>query len=156
MSQSETNPLNPIEEVSETEDNELSEVKDNSMGEFYEMRNSLFLGTVIVALVGSLITGLLYSWQSSLNYLLGTGVGLVYLNMLAKAVERVGEKKKSVGMNRLLLFVGLMIVAIKIQALEVVPIFIGFITYKVTILFYILPLNLLGERKKIRTKNLKL
>ena len=64
------------------------------MGEFYEMRNSLFLGTVIVALVGSLITGLLYSWQSSLNYLLGTGVGLVYLNMLAKAVERVGEKKK--------------------------------------------------------------
>ena len=152
MSQSETNPQNLIEEVSETEDKELSEVKDNSMGEFYEMRNSLFLGTVIVALVGSLITGLLYSWQSSLNYLLGTGVGLVYLNMLAKAVERVGEKKKSVGMNRLLLFVGLMIVAIKIQALEVVPIFIGFITYKVTILFYILPLNLLGERNKSEPK----
>ena len=152
MSQSETNPQNLIEEVSQTEDKELSEVKDNSMGEFYEMRNSLFLGTVIVALVGSLITGLLYSWQTSLNYLLGTGVGLVYLNMLAKAVERVGERKKSVGMNRLLLFVGLMIVAIKLQALEVVPIFMGFITYKVTILFYILPLNLLGERNKSEPK----
>lgn len=130
------------------------EVIDNSMGEFYQLRNNLLIGTIIVALVDSTIAWWLFSWQTSLNYLLGTGFGLIYLNMLAKAVERVGENKKGIGFTRLAMFVGLMIVAIKIQALELIPIFLGFITYKVTILFYVVPLNLLGELNKSAQKNL--
>jgi ATP synthase protein I len=139
-------------ENSVTAEINLPEVIDNSMGEFYQLRNNLLIGTIIVALVGSILAWWLFSWQTSLNYLLGTGFGLIYLNMLAKAVERVGEKKKGVGLTRLAMFVGLMIVAIKIQALELIPIFLGFITYKVTILFYVLPLNLLADRNKSEQK----
>ena len=151
MSNSESSSPSNTEQ-SATAENNASEVMDNSMGEFYQLRNNLLIGTIVVALVGASLAWWFFSWQTSLNYLLGTGFGLVYLNMLAKAVERVGEKKKGVGLTRLAMFVSLMIVAIKIQALELIPIFIGFITYKVTILFYILPLNLLGDLNKSEQK----
>ena len=151
MSNSESTSPSNIEYSANTEVNP-SEVTDNSMEEFYQLRNRLLIGTIVVALVGSTFAWYFYTWQTSLNYLLGTGFGLVYLNMLARAVEKVGENKKGTGWTRLIMFVGLMIVAIKIQALEVIPIFIGFITYKVTILFYILPLNLLGDANKSEQK----
>ena len=123
------------------------------MGEFYQLRNNLFLGTIVIALIGSSLSWWFYSWQTSMNYLIGTGFGLVYLNMLVRAVEKVSEKKKGVGMTRLIMFIALMIVAFKIQALEVIPIFIGFMTYKVAIVLYILPQNLLSNLNNAEQKS---
>ena len=152
MSNSESTSQSNIKQNAEIEVS-TPEVKDNSMGEFYQLRNNLFLGTIVIALIGSILTWWFYSWQTSMNYLIGTCFGLVYLNMLVRAVEKVSQEKKGVGMTRLLMFVALMIVAFKIQALEVIPIFIGFLTYKVTILLYILPQNLLGNLNKSEQKS---
>ena len=146
MSNSESTSPNTIKQNSEIEVSTL-EVTDNSMGEFYRLRNNLFLGTIVIALIGSSLSWWFYSWQTSMNYLIGTGFGLVYLNMLVREVERIGPQKKSFGKTRLAMFVGLIIVAIKIQQLEVLPIFIGFMTYKVAIVFYILPQSLFEQSK---------
>ncbi len=110
----------------------------NSMSEFYQLRVELMLNTL-------LWTGLcfgpvwyLYSLNIALNYLLGAFTGIVYLRLLARNVERLGPRQRSVGKSQLAVFVGVIIVASQINGLQVLPVFLGFLTYKVSILVYTL------------------
>ncbi|WP_330204825.1 ATP synthase subunit I [Cyanobacterium sp. Dongsha4] len=121
---------------------------DNSMGEYYQLRNNLLIGTVVIAIVSFILVWVFYSLQTSLSYLLGACVSLVYLNMLAREVERVGVYKKKIGSTRLAIFVGLIVVATQWQQLEVLPVFLGFLTYKAAILLYVIPTSLLGNLQK--------
>jgi ATP synthase protein I len=152
MNQSQPLSTELTEEKSE-EENLSSKAIDNSMGEFYQLRNNIFIGTLVIALLIAGLTWWLNGQQTSLNYLLGTCFSLVYVNMLAREVEKVGREKKGAVSTRLLIFVGLIIVATKIEQLEVIPIFLGFMTYKAAILFCILPMNLLGNLNKANENN---
>lgn len=141
-------------ESAEEEPMSNSELADNnSMAEFYQLRNNIFVGTIFIALISTILTWWFYGQQTSLNYLLGTCFSLVYVNMLAREVEKVGPGKKGIGSTRLAIFVGLIIVATQRQQLEVIPIFLGFMTYKAAILFYILPNSLLGNLHKSEKKS---
>lgn len=140
MTTSETTP--PLET---TEEN-IS--REDSMKEFYQLRNNLIIGTVIIAIVAFLLVWFFYSLSTSLNYLLGACFSIVYVSLLAREVERVGVNKKKVGATRLAIFLGLMIVATQRQQLQVLPIFLGFLSYKAAIIFYILPTTLLANSQK--------
>jgi ATP synthase protein I len=56
--------------------------------------------------------------------------------MLAKGVESLGREKAKVGKNQLALFVGLIVVASQVDQLDILPIFLGFLTYKVALIVY--------------------
>ena len=144
MNESEQVSTQITEEESEEQNNASPETIDNSMGEFYQLRNNIFIGTLLVAVIGLSVTWWLFGQQTSLNYLLGTCFSLVYVNMLAKEVEKVGANKKGIGSTRLAIFVGLIIVATQREQLQVIPIFLGFMAYKLAILFYVLPSSLLA------------
>lgn len=133
-------------EEKQTETTE-SEQKEDSMAEYYQVKQALILGTLIITLVCFPLCWIFYSLNIALNYLLGSMFSMVYLNMLAKEVERLGTNKRRIGYTRLALLVGLIIVATKLPQLEVIPIFLGFLTYKATMLFYILPSSLLKAGK---------
>jgi ATP synthase protein I len=142
----------PSLEPIKTEENQPeiteSEAKiEDSMAEYYQVKQTLLLGTLIFILVCFPICWKFYTLNIALNYLLGGCFSLVYLNMLAREVERLGTNKRRLGFTRLALFVGLIIVASQIQQLKVIPIFFGFLTYKFTLLFYILPSSLLKSAK---------
>ncbi len=122
--------------------------KGNSMDEFYQLRDSLLISTVIITLFCFSLVWYFYSLNISLNYLLGACFSLVYVNMLAREVERVGTSKRRISPTRLALFVGLIIVATQWQQLQVIPVFFGFMTYKASILFYVLPNSLLPSKNK--------
>ncbi len=122
--------------------------KTDSMKEFYQLRDSVFIGTLIITSVSFSLVWYFYSLNTGLSYLLGACVSLVYVNMLAREVERVGTFKKKIGSTRLALFVGLIVIATKWQQLQVIPVFLGFMTYKASILFYVLPTSLLPKENK--------
>jgi ATP synthase protein I len=63
-------------------------------------------------------------------------VGLVYLRMLARSVDGLGLQQRRVGANRLGVFVLLMIVTMRWEYLQILPVFLGFVTYKAAILVY--------------------
>lgn len=74
---------------------------------------------------------------TALNYCIGAVVSFVYLRMLAKDVEKLGKDKQSLsGANRLGLIVVMIFVASRLEQLQILPIFLGFLSYKVAIIFY--------------------
>ncbi len=108
----------------------------NPMQEYHQLSQRLMLVTLAITGVIFVSVWIFYSLNTALNYLIGACVGVVYLRMLAKDVERLGEENKRLSKARFALFIGLIIVATQWRQLQVLPIFLGFLTYKATLLVY--------------------
>lgn len=117
------------------------------MQDYYQLLLGLYVGTL--ALSGFIFAGvwIFYSLNIALNYAIGACVGVVYLRMLAKDVERLGTQKRSIGKSRFAIFIGLIIVAAQWNQLQILPIFLGFLTYKAAIVIYALRISFLPELK---------
>lgn len=142
-------PEYPLEELPEKSPEELAqelaeeliakaETYDRSMAEYHQLQYQLLLVTLGIALIIFLSVWVAYSLPTALNYLLGGCTGVVYLKMLARDVERLGNQKDRLGYARLAPFIGLMIIATRWHDLQIVPIFLGFLTYKAAIIVYVL------------------
>ncbi len=107
----------------------------NSMEEFYALRQELLLTTLVVSSIVFVSVWWFYTLDVAISYLLGTTVGMVYIRMLARDVERLGPEGK-LGKNRLALFVILIVVAARWNQLQVLPAFLGFLTFKMAIIIY--------------------
>lgn len=128
-------------------DSSAQSPENNSMAEYYQLKQNLLLVTITLTGIIFGSVWVTYSLNTALNYLIGGGVGMVYLRMLAKEVERLGNQKRRLGSTRLALFVGIIIVASQVQELEILPIFLGFMTYKAAIIFYVLQTTLRPTQK---------
>ncbi|BAZ05874.1 ATP synthase subunit I [Calothrix sp. NIES-3974] len=119
----------------------------NSMQEFYQLYRQLLV--ITLALIGIIFISvwIFYSMNIALNYLLGACAGVLYLRMLAKDVEGLSEENQSLSKNRLALVAVLIIVASQWQQLKILPIFLGFLTYKATLLVYMLQIAFISDSK---------
>jgi len=110
----------------------------NPMQDFYNLYQELL--TITLALTGIFFASvwIFYSLNIALNYLIGACAGLLYLRMLAKDVERLGREKQQLSKTRLALIVLLILLAGKLNQLQVLPIFLGFLTYKATLIIYVI------------------
>jgi ATP synthase protein I len=109
---------------------------NSSMEEYYQLQRFLLRVTLILSAIIFVAVWIFYSLNIAVNYLIGACTGVVYLRMLAKDVERLGREKKQVGKNQLAVFIGVIIVASQWNQLQILPIFLGFLTFKAAILVY--------------------
>jgi ATP synthase protein I len=116
----------------DSEDTELG----NSMGEFYQLFQKLLLITLVLTGIIFISVWIFYSLNIALNYLIGACTGVVYLKMLAKDVEQLGGEKTSLSKTRFAIFIGLIVLSTQLHELKILPIFLGFLTYKATLLVY--------------------
>jgi ATP synthase protein I len=129
----------PTKSVGEetTLDESVTRSAEDSMGEYQQLKRELYLITLAITIVAFVTVVVVYGWKISFSYLLGAVAGVVYLRLLAKDVDRIGNESVKLSPNRLALFVVLMLVAAKWHQLQILPVFLGFLTYKAALLIYI-------------------
>ncbi|MFM7425439.1 MAG: ATP synthase subunit I [Elainella sp.] len=116
--------------------NGISPEPSSSMQEYYQLQQSLLKLTLILTGIIFGFVWFFYSLNTALNYLIGACTGVVYLKMLARNVEQLGRQKNSLSKSHLALFVGLIVTASQWDQLHIIPIFLGFLTYKAAIIAY--------------------
>ena len=115
------------------------------MQEFYQLSQDLLLGTLALTGIIFIFVWIFYSLNIALNYMIGAYTGVVYLRMLAKDVERLGRGKEQLSKTRLALLIGLIILASQWNQLKIMPIFLGFLTYKAALIIYVLRTTFISD-----------
>lgn len=121
----------------------------SSMQEFYKLYQELLIITLVLTGVVFISVWIFYSLNIALNYLLGACTGVVYLRMLAKDVERLGREKNQLSKTRLALLVAIILLASRWNQLQILPIFLGFLTYKATLIIYVVRLAFVSDSPKL-------
>ena len=146
-SQEPTAGQNEAEAIAEATNVTVPAEPNPSIEEYYSLQKELFVTTLTITGVIFVSVWLVYSLNMALNYAIGACVGVVYLRMLAKDVERLGRERNNLSQTRMALFVGLIIVATQWNQLKIIPIFLGFLTYKASLIVYVLRTTFLPSSK---------
>ena len=131
----------PPEELAPT----LNAEPDPSMQEYYQLQQQLLQVTVALSVIISGSVWVAYSLPIALSYVLGACTGVVYLKMLSKNVAQLGRQRQKLGTGRLAIFIGLIVAASQWQDIQILPAFLGFLTYKAAIIVYTLRVAVLPD-----------
>lgn len=129
-------PIEPSMPEGESQSGLLPSEPNDSMQEYYQLQQTLLKVTLILTGIIFVSVWVFYSLNIALNYLIGACTGVVYLKLLARNVEQLGRQRKQVGKTQLVGLVVAIVLASQLDQLKIVPIFLGFLTYKAAILVY--------------------
>lgn len=110
----------------------------SSMAEYENLKFRLLVTTAILSGIIFLTSWLVYGLSTALNYLLGACVGVVYLRMLARSVDQLSKQNHRPGFARFAVVSILIIVTSRWDQFRLLPVILGFMTYKAAILVYAL------------------
>jgi ATP synthase protein I len=119
------------------EKSSVTQSSENSMGEYQQLKQELYLITLAITAIAFATVVYFYGLRIASNYLLGAVTGVVYLRLLARDVDRLGTETMKLSLNRQALVIVLMLVAAKWNQLQILPVFLGFLTYKAALLVYL-------------------
>ena len=101
-----------------------------SRDEYVQLQRRIFLTTLALTVISTVLTAIFFDFQSSLSLLVGAFFGVIYLRLLARSVGKLGKSSKSVGKIQLLLPALLVIAVSKLPDLALLPSLLGFLLYK--------------------------
>ncbi len=111
---------------------------ETAMEDYYKLQQDLLQLTIAFSLVIFGFVWYFYSLNIALSYLLGACTGVVYLRMLARSVGRIGRSNPKSSSGRLAILIGVLVVATQWNQLAVLPVFLGFLTYKAALITFVL------------------
>ena len=111
---------------------------ETAMEDYYKLQQDLLQLTIAFSLVIFGFVWYFYSLNVALNYLLGACTGVVYLRMLARSVGQIGRSNPKSSSGRLAILIGVLVVATQWNQLAVLPVFLGFLTYKAALITFVL------------------
>ena len=120
------------------------------MQDYHQLQQEWLVITLLLTGIIFIFVWIFYSLNIALNYLLGACTGVVYLKMLARDVERLGRQRERLSKTRFALFIGLIIVATQWQQLQIIPIFLGFLTYKAALIVYMVRTFIPPDPKSVK------
>jgi len=137
-------------DTTDTTDNpdSASTESDRAMTEFYQLQRNLFLMMLGLTVIIFVSVWLSYSLNIALNYLVGAAAGLLYFRRLARDIEGLGVKRMRLGSGRLVIFIGIIVIATQLKELAILPVFLGFMTYKAAIIIYVVQTTLFSKREE--------
>lgn len=145
--ESTSRPPTSVPAISNEAESDISTVElDSGMEEYSQLKQELYGVTLILMGVIFISVWVFYTLPVALNYLLGASTGLIYLRMLARDVDRLSPDFRSFSKTRFAIFIGAIVLATQLSQLQIVPIFLGFLTYKATLIVYTVRLSLFPER----------
>lgn len=104
------------------------------MAEFFRLRQRMLSLTLSITIGAGLFTALVWDLRTCLSLLAGAAAGILYLLLLSRSVERLGKGSNRLGKAHLAVPLLLFILALRLQGLDWVPAFLGFLLYKPAIL----------------------
>ena len=116
----------------------LPPASESSMQDYLHLEQSLLKLTLLFTVVICLVVWGVYSLNIAANYVIGAVTGLVYFRMLAKSVGKIGREKPKPSSARFAVFIGVMVAATQWQQLSVLPVFLGFLTYKAALISFVI------------------
>jgi ATP synthase protein I len=126
-----------VNEETTPEESSVIRSSEDSMGEYQQLKQELYLINLVIMAVAFAAVAYFYGLRVAFNYLLGAVAGVVYLRLLAKDVDRIGNESTKLSLDRQALIVVLMLVAAKWHQLQILPVFLGFLTYKAALIVYL-------------------
>ncbi|MEO1391991.1 MAG: ATP synthase subunit I [Cyanobacteria bacterium J06634_5] len=120
---------------------------ETAMQDYYQLQQTLLVLTVIFGTVIFPCVWWAYSLATAISYLIGACTGIVYLRMLARSVGRIGRTAPKSNSGRLAILIGVLIVATQRQELSVLPVFLGFLTYKASLIAFVLWTSILPPKE---------
>lgn len=141
----------PIEESAQTHREEeavlLPPPAGTSMQDYYRLQQNLLRLTVAFSAVIFCFVWGFYSLNIALNYVIGACTGVVYLRMLATSVGKIGREAPKSNSGRLAVLIGVLVVSTQWEQLSVLPVFLGFLTYKAALITFVLWTSVLPQQK---------
>jgi len=119
----------------------------SSMQEFYQLKRNLLWWTLVLTAIIFVSVWIAYNLNIALNYFIGACIGVIYLRMLAKDVEALGGQKVKLSKTRFVPLIGAIVLASQWNQLQILPIFLGFVTYKAALIGYTLT-SLLPDNRR--------
>ncbi|MEM8503490.1 MAG: ATP synthase subunit I [Cyanobacteria bacterium P01_D01_bin.1] len=116
----------------------LPPASETSMQEYYQLQQDLLKLTLVFTVAIFTAVWGTYSLNTALNYVVGSVTGIIYFRMLAKSVSSIGRTEQKPSSGRLAIFIGVMVVSTQWQQLSVLPVFLGFLTYKAALISFVL------------------
>ena len=112
----------------------IPEGNPGPMAEFFRLRQRVLRLTLSVTIGAGLLAGLVWDLRTCFSLLAGAAAGILYLLLLSRSVERLGKRSNKLGKAHLAAPVLLFILALRLQGLNFLPAFFGFLLYKPAIL----------------------
>jgi ATP synthase protein I len=125
----------------------LPPASEASMQDYYQIQSHLLTLTAIFCAVIFLSVWRCYSLNTAFNYLLGAATGVVYLKMLSKSVSQIGRENPGSSSGRLAILIGVLVVSTQWKQLSILPVFLGFLTYKIALIAYVVWTAALPQRE---------